>query len=116
MQTPYEIGDPACGLRRCIRAIGGKWKPLILCKLDANGTMRYNELRRAIAGITNVMLAKSLQELEQDGFLSRTQYQEVPVRVEYALTEECKSLVPILLELKAWGEAHLPVLEEAAHA
>ena len=90
-----------------IDLIGGKWKILILCVMDQKDTVRYGELRRSIVGITNTMLANSLKEMETDGFVNRKQYDEMPVRVEYTLTKKAKSIIPILLELKRWGEAYL---------
>ena len=68
---------------------------------------RYGELRRLVFGITNTMLAGSLRELEADGLVARTQYPEMPVRVEYSLTEKARSLIPILMELRDWGDANL---------
>ena len=102
-----EIAGEGCGLKKVLNIIGGKWKIMILCVIDNNEVVRYGDLRRAVFGITNTMLAQSLKELETDGFISRTQYPEMPVRVEYALTDKAKSLIPILLELKRWGEDHL---------
>ena len=87
--------------------LGGKWKILILCYMNSHHTARYGELRRAIVGITNTMLAQSLKELEKDGFVKRYQYDEMPVRVDYSLTDKSLSLLPILLELKEWGAANL---------
>ena len=68
---------------------------------------RYGELRRLVFGITNTMLAGSLRELEADGLVARVQYQEMPVRVEYSLTEKGRTLIPILMELRDWGDANL---------
>ncbi|MBQ6733657.1 MAG: winged helix-turn-helix transcriptional regulator, partial [Lachnospiraceae bacterium] len=85
----------------------GKWKILILCVMDQKDTVRYGELRRSIVGITNTMLANSLKEMESDGFVNRKQYDEMPVRVEYTLTKKAKSIIPILLELKRWGEEYM---------
>lgn len=68
---------------------------------------RYGELRRLVFGITNTMLAGSLRELEADGLVARVQYQEMPVRVEYSLTEKARTLIPILMELRDWGDANL---------
>lgn len=87
--------------------IGGKWKILILCAMDKYGTIRYGELRRVIAGITNTMLAQSLRELETDGLIRRTVYDGRPVRVDYDLTDKTEVLIPILLELQAWGEQNI---------
>lgn len=101
------IGGEGCGLKKVLDTIGGKWKILILCYMNSHHTARYGELRRAIVGITNTMLAQSLKELEKDGFVKRYQYDEMPVRVDYSLTDKSLSLLPILLELKDWGAANL---------
>ncbi|WP_034378096.1 winged helix-turn-helix transcriptional regulator [Dehalobacter sp. UNSWDHB] len=92
-----------CPLGGALRLIGGKWKVPILCALNQDGTTRYNELKRKIRGITNTMLASSLKELEEDGLICRKQYMEMPVRVEYALTDLCSDLMPILRQLAHWG-------------
>lgn len=92
-----------CPLSSALKLIGGKWKIPILCALHQDGTTRYNELKRKISGITNTMLASSLRELEEDGLICRTQYMEMPLRVEYALTGRCSELIPILNQLAHWG-------------
>ena len=102
-----NIAGQGCGLKKVLTIIGGKWKILLLCVIDDKGVMRYGELRRAVYGITNTMLAQSLKEMEEDGLIERRQYREMPVRVEYSLTEKAHSMIPILLELKHWGEKHL---------
>lgn len=93
-----------CPLRSALRVVGGKWKIPILCALHQDGTTRYNELKRKIRGITNTMLASSLKELEEDGLIHREQLMEMPVRVEYTLTDLCRDLMPILKQLAYWGE------------
>ena len=102
-----NIAGQGCGLKKVLNIIGGKWKILLLCVIDDKGVMRYGELRRAVYGITNTMLPQSLKEMEEDGLIERRQYREMPVRVEYSLTEKAHSMIPILLELKHWGEKHL---------
>ncbi len=102
-----DIAGKGCGLKKVIDIVGGKWKIMILCVIDYNEVVRYGELTREVHGITNTMLANSLKELEADGLVERKQYDEMPVRVEYNLTEKAKSLIPILLELKKWGEDNL---------
>ncbi len=102
-----NIAGNGCGLKKVIGIVGGKWKIMILCVIDNNEVVRYGELNRAVAGITNTMLATSLKELEADGLVERKMYDEMPVRVEYNLTDKAKSLIPILLELKKWGEDNL---------
>lgn len=93
----------ACPLQRAMEMIGGKWKLAILCSLSVDGTVRYNDLKRKIHGISNTMLAKSLQELESDGLVHRTEFLEVPIRVEYEATDKVKELIPILTQLASWA-------------
>ncbi len=95
----------ACPLQRAMSAIGGRWKMSILCSLSHDGATRYNDLRRKMNGISNTMLAKSLKELEEDGLVKRTEYLEVPIRVEYEITDAVRSLMPILTELAVWGSS-----------
>lgn len=92
-----------CPLASTLKLIGGKWKLRIICAISRNGTTRYNELKRKVAGITNTMLASSLKDLEADGLIARKQYAEMPVRVEYSLTEIAHQLMPILMQLAQWG-------------
>lgn len=91
-----------CFLQKAMSTIGGKWKLPILCSLTANGTTRYNDLLRNIKGISNTMLSKSLRELEDAELVKRFEYLEIPVRVEYTLTEKAVRLQPILVELIQW--------------
>ena len=93
----------ACPLQRAMAMLGGKWKISILCSLMVDGTTRYNDLKRKINGISNTMLAKSLKEMEEDGLVTRTEYVEVPIRVEYEITEKAKALGPILVQLAQWA-------------
>ncbi len=101
------VGGEGCGLKKVINIVGGKWKIMILCVIDRDEVVRYGDLRRSIYGITNTMLAQSLKDMESDGLVIRKQYDEMLVRVEYSLSEKAKSLIPILLELKRWGESNL---------
>ena len=102
-----DLSGENCGLKKVLNILGGKWKIMILCVIDTMEIARYGDLRRAVFGITNTMLAQSLKEMELDGLVERKQYDEMPVRVEYSLTEKAKSIIPILLELKKWGELNL---------
>jgi DNA-binding HxlR family transcriptional regulator len=74
----------------------------ILCSLSANGASRYNELLHNVKGISNTMLSQTLREMEQDQLIIRKEYLEVPVRVEYDLTDRARKLQPILLDLVRW--------------
>ena len=93
----------ACALQGALDKIGGKWKLPILCSLSANGASRYNELLRSVRGVSNTMLSKTLKELEDDGLVLRTEHLEVPVRVEYDVTDRVRSLQPILVDLIRWN-------------
>lgn len=95
----------ACPVEITLRVIAGKWKPLILWHL-AGRMLRFSELRRSMAGITQRMLTQQLRELERDGVVARKVYAEVPPRVEYSLTEFGRTLGPILRLMCKWGEEH----------
>lgn len=98
-----------CPIRFTINMIGGKWKLLILWELHTSKAVRFNELKRSIYGITNTMLSKSLEEMQSHDLVNRTQYNEMPLRVEYSLTAKGKSLIPILMELSEWGTKQINV-------
>ena len=95
----------ACPVTRCLSVIGGKWKPVVLFCIS-NGVDRFGMMQRAVPGITKQMLTKQLRELESDGLVSRTVFAEVPPRVDYALTEKGKSILPVIAAMRQWGEAH----------
>lgn len=95
-----------CPLNRSMDLIGGKWKMQILCTLNNSGPVRYNALRRKMDGVSNTVLIRALRELEDSGLIKRTEYNEVPARVEYETTEHCDSLIPILDDLSSWWEVH----------
>ena len=92
-----------CPLQHAMEMIVGKWKIFLLCSLMADGSVRYNDLKRKMNGISNTMLAKSLKEMEEDGLVTRTEHMEVPIRVEYAATAKAKALGPILVQLAQWS-------------
>ncbi len=103
--APYTGVCPCaspCPIGESLGMIGGKWKLRIICTLFVDGTQRYNDLVRKTAGITNAMLSSSLKEMEADGIVSRRQYEEIPPRVEYSLTERGRELWPILHRLVHW--------------
>ena len=87
--------------------LGGKWKLLILWYVAFYRVQRFGELTRRLPGITQSTLTKQLRELEEDGFLHREVFGEVPPRVEYTLTPLGESFVPILERMVAWGEQNL---------
>lgn len=88
--------------------IGGKWKILIVWYIAVYKVQRFGELQRRIGDeITKSTLTKQLRELENDGWIDRHVFPEVPPRVEYTLTELGQSFVPVLESMKAWSEVHL---------
>ena len=102
-----------CPILHVFRRIGGKWKLPILWHLADQETVRYNELKRSVRGVTNMMLTKCLRELEDFGLVIRQQYNEVPPRVEYSLTNRGKTLLPALEQLSAWGREQLEYEKKA---
>ncbi len=109
-----DIYEGTCPLVYALAIIGGKWKLPVLWHLFDKKRVRYNELKRSVVGVTNMMLSKCLKELEEDQLVLRTQYNEVPPRVEYELTERGRLLLPALEALYAWGveQAALPARRE----
>ena len=94
-------------MSRLQAVIGGKWKILILWYIAFYKVQRFGELMRRLDGITQSTLTKQLRELEQDGFLHREIYREVPPRVEYSLTEFGQSFIPVLQNMLDWSEKQL---------
>ncbi|WP_165220656.1 winged helix-turn-helix transcriptional regulator [Aquisphaera insulae] len=99
-----------CGLEAALAVVGGKWKPIVLWNL-AGTPRRFGELRRLVEGISEKMLIQQLREMEADGIVSRTDFREIPPRVEYALTEFGVSLAEALRPLCEWGTAHVARIE-----
>lgn len=102
----YKIKKAHCAVDYAFQRVGGKYKGRILWVLR-DGFMRYGELKRAIIGITPKMLTQTLKELEADELVSRKVYLEVPPRVEYTLTETGKELIPLIKQLRSWGERQI---------
>lgn len=95
--------------------IGDKWTVFVIACLAAR-TMRFNELRRRIGGVSQRMLTLTLRGLERDGLVVRTVYPTVPPRVDYDLTPLGRSLVGPLRGLSAWAQVNLPKVAEARQA
>ena len=110
-QSLYKNNFDNCPLTFALNFIGGKWRLPIIWALSKNGTMRYNELKRSINGITNMMLTQSLKELELNGIINREQFVEIPPRVEYSLTDNGKELIPALKALANWGKKMKSIAE-----
>lgn len=98
--------DFSCGLDVALAVIGGKWKPFILFHLGG-GARRFGELRRLVTGISEKILIQHPKELEGDGIVTRTDYREIPPRVDYANDRFRTNIgATALMPLCAWGDAH----------
>lgn len=91
-----------CALDITMDYIGGKWKTVVLWYLR-NKTLRFGELKKQIPDMTEKMLSIQLKKLEEDGLVKRDVYAEVPLRVEYSLTDFGKTLVPVVEAIAKWG-------------
>lgn len=99
-----DLGN--CPVTPLLRMLQGKWKTQILYELCIYDTVRFGVLKKDLEGITNTMLTNALRELEQDGFIKREQFNEIPPHVEYSFTEKGKDLMPIFYEIMRWGFKH----------
>ena len=100
-------GPYICGIDAALDVVSGKWKGLVLWELNAHGTRRYAELRRALPGVSEKMLTQHLRQMEEDGLVHREVYAEVPPKVEYSLTETGAALNEALRPLGVWGRERL---------
>lgn len=99
--------DENCSVKKTLDLLSGKWRIRILYELIRHDGLRFGELKKLIPEITNTMLTLSLRELEEYKLVTRTQYNEIPPRVEYTVTESGKALLPVFSELAKWGETYL---------
>jgi DNA-binding HxlR family transcriptional regulator len=110
MTTPSHpacgTGGFSCGLDATLHIISGKWKPLVLFFLR-DGPKRYGELKRLVDGVSDKVLIQQLKDLEANLVLLRTDYQEVPPRVDYSLTPLGRSLSDAIVPLCVWGAEHM---------
>ncbi|KAB2331707.1 winged helix-turn-helix transcriptional regulator [Bacillus mesophilum] len=96
----------ACPIEMALQIVGGKWKGIIIDILSEN-SIRFNELKRLIPGISQRILTLQLRELEADGIVKRKVDDTVPPRVEYFLTEQGNELSTIINSLRKWGQNYL---------
>ena len=111
-----EYTPANCHAREMLARVGDKWSVYVIHVLDDAGTLRFNELRSAVDGISQRMLTVTLRGMERDGLVRRTVYPEVPPRVEYALTSLGKTLRQLVRSLVAWSGAHLTEVDAARAA
>ena len=95
--------DPDCAIRNVLARIGDRWSMLVLFAL-VDEPDRFNSLKRRIEGISQKMLTQTVRDLEREGYVSRTVYPEVPVRVEYALTDLGRAIIKPLYGLVTWAD------------
>src|SRR5690625_6931021 len=95
-----------CWMAYTLSLIGGRWKASILWALFIDEKLRFSQLRDLLTGISERMLAKQLDELEEDEVINRIVYPEVPPRVEYELTPLGYSMQPMLKQMSEWGNMH----------
>lgn len=98
--------DIRCPLEYGLDIFGGKWKSRIICLLAEKEVLRYSSLRKEMSNITDAVLAATLKELTEDGIVQRRQFDEIPPRVEYCLSDKGISVVPILQSICRWSGAY----------
>jgi DNA-binding HxlR family transcriptional regulator len=119
-KVEYDAFLAGCPSRRLLDRISDKWVTLVLCALGSGGeprALRYSELSRTLAGVSQKMLTQTLRSLERDGLITRSVTPTVPVTVSYELTDLGLSLHEMVRGLKAWAESHMDdvVANRATH-
>ena len=99
---PEDVAN--CPIYKTIELFQGKWTIWVLFELNKKEVQRFGELRKAIPGISNTMLAATLKDLEERKLVARIQYNEIPPRVEYVATERAKSLRMVFEAMVRWAE------------
>jgi len=119
VEKPHAASGPTpdafvrvCPSRRLLARIGEKWALMAVVAL-AEGPVRFGGLLRRLEGVSQKMLSQTLRNLERDGLITRTLVDERPLRVDYALTESGRDLLPLAQALKAWAERRLRDVDEA---
>lgn len=98
-----EIDKIQCPIDYTLSIVGGKWNWLIIYELSQYKVLRYGELKKILTNITHKMLSQQLKSLEAEGLVNRTEYHQIPPKVEYSLTDKAKTLVPILDLMYEWA-------------
>ena len=109
-KAEYDAFLAVCPSRKLLDRLSSKWVTLILCALGGVGqprSMRYSELARLLAGVSQKMLTQTLRALERDGLITRTALPTVPVTVSYELTDLGLSLYEMMRGVKTWAETHM---------
>jgi DNA-binding HxlR family transcriptional regulator len=106
LANPDGAQQTGCPMTAALNAIGGKWSLICLYWLDS-ATRRFNELQRLMPDISHKVLTETLRNLEQEGLVCRTDFLEIPPRVEYKISDYGKSVRPLIEAVRLWGRAHL---------
>jgi DNA-binding HxlR family transcriptional regulator len=114
-KLPWNVFDNNCPTRQVLDRIADKWTVLIIRRLS-DGTLRFAQIRRAVDGISQKVLTKTLRGLERDGIVTRRIYASVPPRVEYSLTDLGRSLSDMVGCICGWAEANIEKVQEARAA
>lgn len=114
--TELEYNQTNCHARDVLARVGDMWSVYVIHVLGDAGTLRFNELRKEVDGISQRMLTVTLRGLERDGLVGRTVYPEVPPRVEYTLTPLGATLRQLIRGLVAWAGTHLNEVDAARAA
>jgi len=109
---PWDVMVATCPSRTSLAKIANKWTAMIVIALS-DGPLRFGALREAVDGISGKVLTETLRDLERDGILIRTMYNEMPPRVEYALTPLGQTLRKPLAALGRWAEEHIETVLRA---
>lgn len=108
MKNHDEALTLECPVTYTLSILGGKWKWLIIYLLFEHNILRYGELKKRLVGITHKMLSQQLKELDAANLINRKEYQQIPPKVEYSLSEQGKTLLPILNLMCEWGRKNHP--------
>ncbi|MCW2750538.1 MAG: transcriptional regulator, HxlR family [Aeromicrobium sp.] len=108
----YDVLSAACPTRQVINRVGDRWSLLVLAALES-GTLRFQELRRRVDGISQKMLTQTLRALERDGLVNREVFASVPPKVEYSLTPLGASLSQTIVAIRTWAYGNMDAIESA---
>ena len=100
-------GSEWCPITTTATLIGKKWHPVVIHRLLENGPLGFNALKTEVDGISGKVQSDVLEDLEDNGFIDRAVISEKPFRVEYSLTDRGRSLEPVIVAMRDWGEEHL---------
>lgn len=104
--TSNACKNGTCSVGQAMEIFNGKWRMRVIFELSKKEAYRFGELKRAIPQVTNTMLTATLKDLADMGIVHREQFNEIPPRVEYSLTESGKELLPIFFEIAKWAEKY----------